>query len=162
MFFRIFITASVTAIVEFQSSPDPWSEVLYYELSIDWEFWFAEFHRVAVKEPWALCIFVSVFTLALWSSALVTFLDECGCGVIVDLFESIFGLLSSSSDKWGDDFDDLPDLFGEDDLVFEATNENESVASNTEDKANKDDYDHLIYHPTYGVIPKGVFKRWNL
>jgi len=161
-FFRVFITASVDALVLFQSLTDPWSEILYYELNIDWKFCLAEFYYVAVTEPWALCIFVAIFTLAIWSSALVTCLDECGCGALGDFFESFFSLLSSSSGDNEDDFADLPDIFGEDDEEAQATKKVNCSFTKRGREETVDDYDRLVYHPTYGVIPIGVFKRWDL
>ena len=90
-------------------------DILYYKIRIDYEFWLRELYMYAIVEPWAFFLFALIFSWEVWSSAIITFLDEYGCGFVVDFFESCSTFLSNSlDDNTEEDFSDLPELLGDD------------------------------------------------
>ena len=105
--------------------------------------------NVLFFSPWGFIIFISVYTLPTWGTALVTFLDESGLQFIGDAIEFFIVSQSYQNRRDPEDYSDLPELVGDNDENCDSQNDNIHIV------------DEHVYHPVYGVMSKSMLIQWG-
>ena len=159
--FRIFVHIACEIALRYDNFGSFWGDVEKFSiLDVEFGYWGevarAELYVYVFVQPWMSFVFVLVFTRSMWVNALVTFLDDNNLSYLVDIFEyyNVDSTITSETD-----FSDMPELLGD-------SSSDESLPPD-EEKPSKprsvvaDDYDQLVYDSTYGVVPRGVLRRWS-
>ena len=127
-----------------------WGDLFAHTLlpKLLWDF-FIDTLNVLLFSPWGFIIFLSVYTLPTWGTALVTFLDESGLQFIGDAIEFFIVSQSYQNRRDPEDYSDLPELVGDNGENCDGQSDSIHIV------------DEQVYHPVYGVMSKSILIQWG-